>query len=182
MEGTEIGADTLSAAFLGVPGANASDEATSAAASTQGDTPMPDAADGEGDSSDEEEGDEDGGSEEGELAPSPEADHDPTFSPTVPPTAQPPLIKAEETTLETLEPLPHLILPEIAINRDPSSSPDLPLASAISNRSGSLTQPPSADSMPAMSEEQPPGEVHFDSSDLDLFGSLERHLENEDNP
>lgn len=143
---------------------------------------MPDAADGEADSSDEgDEGDEDGGSEEGELAQSPEVDHEPTHSPTAPPTAQPPFIKAEETTLETLESLPHLAPPEIAINREPSSSPDLPLASAISNRSGSLTQPPSAGSIPAMSEEQPSGEVHFDDGDIDLFGSLERHLENEGN-
>jgi hypothetical protein len=141
---------------------------------------MPDVADGEADSSDEvEDGDEDGGSEEGELAPS---DHEPTHSPTAPPTAQPPLIKTEEITLETLEPLPHLVPPEIAINREPSSSPDLPLASAISNRSGSLTQPPSAGSIPAISEEPPSVEVHFDDDDLDLFGSLERHLENEGNP
>jgi hypothetical protein len=144
---------------------------------------MPDAADGEADSSDEgEEEDDDGGSEEGELAPSPEADRQPTPSPTAPSTAELPLIKAEEISLEMLEPLPHLIPPEIAINRDASSSPDLPLASAISNRSGSLTQPPSADSIPAMSEEQPLDEVDFDGGDIDLFGSLERHLENEGNP
>jgi hypothetical protein len=144
---------------------------------------MPDAADGEADSSDEgEEGDEDGGSEEGELAQSPEADHETTHSPTAPSTDQLPLIKAEETTLEELEPLPHLVPPEIAINRDASSSPDLPLASAISNRSGSLTLPPSVGSIPAILEEQHPDEIHFDSGDIDLFGSLERHLENEGNP
>ena len=144
---------------------------------------MPDAVDGEVDSSEEgEEGDEDGGSEEGELAPSPEADREPTPSLTAAPTTQTPLIKAEEITFETLAPLPHLAPPEIAINREASSSPELPLASAISNRSGSLTQSLSVVSIPAVSEEQLSGDVHFDGSDVDLFGSLERHLDNEDKP
>lgn len=181
MERGEISAETpTSAAFLGVPGANASDEATSAAASTQGDTPMPDAQDGdEGSSEEGEEGDDDVGSEEGELAQSP--DHT-TSNAALHEAAEPAPVKTEEATLDPSHPPPHLIPPAIEINRDASSSPDLPLASRLTNQNSSLAQPPTTESIPAESAQFVPGDVHSEEGEVDVFGSLERHLENETEP
>lgn len=181
MERGEISAETpTSAAFLGVPGANASDEATSAAASTQGDTPMPDAQDGEEGSSEEgEEGDDDGGSEEGELAQSP--DHTTSNAALRDATELVP-IKTEETALDPSHPAPHLVPPAIEINRDASSSPDLPLASRLTNQTGAVAQAPTAEPIPAEPAQFAPSDVYSEEGEVDVFGSLERHLENETNP
>lgn len=177
--GEIIPATPTSAALLGIP-ANASDEATSAAASTQGDTPMPDAQDGdEGSSEEGEEGDEDAGSEEGELPQSPSERATAGGAPVD--TTQPAVIKAEDTATDISYPPPHLIPPAISINRDISSSPDQPLALGLTNRNGSFTQPPEG-SIPAESADLPPDDVHFEDGEGDVFGSLERHLENETKP
>jgi len=180
LERGDTGAETpTSGAFLGVPGANASDDATSAAASTQGDTPMPDAHDGdEGSSEEGEDGDDDVGSEEGELAQTP--DHTATSASMLDAT-QPAAIKTEEPPHEATHPASQLLPPAIAINREASSSPDLPLASAISNMSDALPQSPQLEPGDISGEHLMQDEAHFDDGDVDLFDSLERHIENATN-
>lgn len=176
MERGEIGADTpTSGVFLGVPGANASDDATSAAASTQGDTPMPDAHEGDEGSSEEGEDGEDDGSEEGELVQTPE--HTTTNAPMLDVT-EPAAVETEEIPLETSHPPSQLLPPAISINREASSSPDLPLASAITNMSEFLSQSPPIESGDIIGEQLAQGEAGLEDGDVDLFHSLEKHLEN----
>ncbi len=163
---------------------------TERATNGDGDTEMADDSllqDGDEEDDDNEEGEEaeegdDDDREEGELSPSPDPDAPGSLSgsPSKPP--PPPSI---EVTAAQISPIGELSLskphtaaqPGLAsvIPRDPSSSPELPLAASHNSL------PPSDQVLP----EGPQGigvgasqdsEVIFSDSEVDLFGSLERHL------
>lgn len=170
-------AGTNGTATLGVPTIKTETSSGLGAPSTEGDTPMPDAQEGEDDEEEGEEGEEgeeDDDREEGELSPSPEPEAD-TFP------SQPTKPSSPAISLPSLPPsLP--LKPPAPANRDPSSSPELPLAAATSHsRQGSLSQnPPAAPSISTPA--QPQGQdVTFSDGEVDLFGSLERHLESQSN-
>ncbi|TID17011.1 hypothetical protein E2P81_ATG09570 [Venturia nashicola] len=156
------------------PGTAAADAASeSAVPSTQGDTPMPDAQDGEDDDSgsDGEEGDEDG-REEGELSQTPEPDG------------------AEKQTLDTdahaselpaINSTPPPSKSDATVPRDLSSSPELPLATKTSpsvptSTTGAVESDAAMEAPPATSELTQPTEVLFPDGETDLFGSLEAAL------
>jgi hypothetical protein len=145
---------------LQAPGMATTDGITgTAVASTEGDTPMPDAQDGdeeEGSGSSGEEGEEgdegDQGREDGELSPTPEPEPTPSESL--------PLAAAVEKAESLPGPATPLQEPKAPIERDASSSPELPLSSKHTHsRHSSLTQPPTTD-LPteAVSAEEPPTE------------------------
>lgn len=160
--------------MLNVPGTAASDAASeSAVPSTQGDTPMPDAQDGDEDEtgSEGEEGDDDG-REEGELSPTPE------------PESIPPEAPALDTSVAQSEapPLPSTPpKPDASVPRDASSSPELPLASKLSpseppSSAGAPQTDTATEILPETSELTQPSDVRFPDGEVDLFGSLEAAL------
>ena len=124
-----------------------------------------------------EEGDDDD-REEGELSPSPDPDAPGSLSgsPSKPP--PPPSI---EVTAARISPVGEHTFPTEPkhippITRDPSSSPELPLAASHGN------PPPSDEVVPqipqaTVTEVRPESEATFSDGEVDLFGSLERHLE-----
>lgn len=163
---------------------------TNGATNGDGDTEMADDSllqEGDEDDDDNEEGEEgeegdDDDREEGELSPSPEPDALGSLSgsPLKPPL--PPSIEVTAAQLSPIEKLPHSSEPHPTqpahvppTARDPSSSPELPLAA-------SHGKPPPSDAAlsasPQATEEQvgQDGEVRFSDGEVDLFGSLERHL------
>lgn len=128
-----------------------------------------------------EEGDDDD-REEGELSPSPDPDAPGSLSgsPSKPP--PPPLI---EVTAAQTSPVAELTFPPQPppippISRDISSSPELPLAASHANlppfNEAPLDEIPSAEP-----EARQESEVKSSDGEVDLFGSLERHLEGRGN-
>lgn len=153
--------------MLSVTGTTASDAASeSAVPSTQGDTPMHDAQDGDEDEtgSEGEDGDEDG-REEGELSPTPEPEAGET------PAA------LGTTTLYSdkspVNPTPPPTKLHSSIPRDVSSSPELPLATKTNT-----SDPTSgADNLRAETSGLTQAiDVVFPDGEVDLFGSLEAAL------
>ncbi|RDI89783.1 hypothetical protein Vi05172_g637 [Venturia inaequalis] len=160
--------------MLNAPGTAAADTASeSAVPSTQGDTPMPDAQDGEEDDSgsDGDEGDEDT-REEGELSQTPEPDGTET---------QPLNTDAPASELPATNSTPPPSKSDAAIPRDVSSSPELPLAtkpspSVPTSTAGGLESDTAVEAPPATSELTQPTDVLFPDGETDLFGSLEAAL------
>lgn len=156
------------------PGTAAADAVPeSAVPSTQGDTPMPDAQEGEEDDSgsDGEEGDEDG-REEGELSQTPEPDGAET---------KPLDNDAPASELPAINSTPPPSKSDAAIPREVSSSPELPLATKTSpslptSTAGCLDSEAAMEAPPATSELTQPTEVLFPDGETDLFGSLEAAL------
>jgi hypothetical protein len=153
---------------------------------SDGDTPMADAPDGEdeeGDEGDEEEGSDDEDREDGELSPTP-ADPTPaaTSSPSkkaTEPSTDPAPVSTPPSAPDTIKSPPKEDTKAIA-SRDPSSSPDLPLAITHSRQNSMNQVPPLASpSVPVLAAAE---EVHFSDGEPDLFGNLERHLEKEAKP
>lgn len=162
------------AAGLGTPnilqatGTTASDAASeSAVPSTQGDTPMPDAQDGDEDESgsEGEEGDEDG-REDGELSPTPEpegAENQTTALDTpAPPVDVPPLSSTPPSSKA-----------KVVIARDASSSPELPLATKLSPKGPSEAATKNSTETSDLTQ---PTDITFPDGEVDLFGSLEAAL------
>lgn len=104
---------------------------------------------------------------------------------------------AESAVIDAPAPSTTLQPPERpAHERDPSSSPELPLATAVSHsRQNSMNQTPNLDtlpaepkeskeeaSMPAAQQDEPAPASAATEGELDLLGSLERHLDNEGKP
>lgn len=160
--------------ILNVPGTTAADTASeSAVQSTQGDTPMPDAQDGEEDDSgsEGEDGDEEG-REEAELSQTPEPDGRET---------QPLDTVAPSPELPAIRSTPPPSKPDTVIPRDVSSSPELPLAtkaspSVLTSTAGVLESEAATEVPPATSELTQPTDVLFPDGETDLFGSLEAAL------
>jgi hypothetical protein len=149
---------------LQAPRTATSDGAAGAAGlSTEGDTPMPDAQDGDeeegsGSSGDDgEEGDEgdegDEGREDGELSPTPEPEPTPSE-----PLPLPAAVEESKSLPAPTTPSKGHMTP---IDRDASSSPELPLSSKQTHsRQTSFTQPPAIDSsIEAPPAEAPPAEA-----------------------
>lgn len=156
--------------MLNVPGTTADAGSESAVPSTQGDTPMPDAQDGEEDESgsEGEDGDEDN-REEGELS---EPDGGET---------QPLDVSAPASELPAINSTPSPSKLDAAIPHDVSSSPELPLATKTStsvptSNAGGLQSDAATEALPATSELTQPTDVTFSDGDVDLFGSLEEAL------
>lgn len=175
-EGTAEGSASANSIALGVPtmktegGINGPSE---------GNTPMADAQEGEeeegeeGDEGEEVTDDED--REEGELSPSPPAATTPSK----------PVLEILKEPTPTQPPQPHVQSPskserKTRKSRDLSSSPELPLATAIAHsRQNSLNQLPSVVSPDTAQTDLPMEDVQFSDGEPDLLGSLERHLEKE---
>lgn len=120
--------------------------------------------------------------EEGELSPSPDPDAPGSLSgsPSKPP--PPPSI---EVTAARLSPLAELTFPlqpppVPLIPRDLSSSPELPLAASHANLAP-LDEAPREVTEGAGVEARQESEVKSSDGEVDLFGSLERHLEGRGN-
>ncbi|KAI9879901.1 MAG: hypothetical protein M1830_006568 [Pleopsidium flavum] len=167
-------------------------EATSTedAVNGEGDSEMVDDSllqDGDEEDEDNEEGDEgeegdDEDREEGELSPSPDPDAPGSHSgsPSKPP--QPPSLEVSAAQIPPIEDLSlaksHIAAePSLApeLPRDPSSSPELPLAarhSSLPPLDPVLPEGPQGVGMEASQD----NEVRFSDGEVDLFGSLERHL------
>ncbi|KAF1980928.1 hypothetical protein K402DRAFT_399026 [Aulographum hederae CBS 113979] len=105
----------------------------SQAVSVDGDTPMPDAGEDEEEEEGDEEGDDDDDHEDGEVSPSSELDA--TAIPAKPSETPAPA----PAPIDSEEPL-SIVPPEQPRMRDPSSSPDLPLATVSHSRQGSLNE------------------------------------------
>lgn len=146
-----------------------------------GDEDDDDNDDGEEGEEGEGEGDDDD-REEGELSPSPDPDAPGSLSgsPSKPP--PPPVI---EVTAAQMSPLAELTFPPQPapvppISRDLSSSPELPLAASHANLAP-LDEAPREDTESAGVEARQESEVKSSDGEVDLFGSLERHLEGRGN-
>ncbi len=146
-----------------------------------GDEDDDDNDDGEEGEEGEGEGDDDD-REEGELSPSPDPDAPGSLSgsPSKPP--PPPVI---EVTAARMSPLAELTFPPQPapvppISRDLSSSPELPLAASHANLAP-LDEAPREDTESAGVEARQESEVKSSDGEVDLFGSLERHLEGRGN-
>jgi len=171
---------------LGVPSAKA--EGDSNVMSTAEDTPMLDAA--EGDEEEEEceegeegeEGDDDEDREEGELSESEEPDKPAAV-------AQAPPAPTSAPDTHAALPLESLSVPAATTGRDPSSSPELPLATAVGHsRQGSLAGIPmvainspkqTTPSAVVVGEVGGQAEAQSEDGEIDLFSSLEKHLDKE---
>lgn len=180
-----LGSNQITSA--GTQAATTAGESTSGVPSTGSDTPMADAGNEEGSGEDGDESDEsedDNDREEGELSddapPSPA--RQPASAPTPPPVQQPapagvssPLTPIQFTKRPSDSVTPAIIV-DHHVDREPSSSPDLPLAAVSHSRQGSLTRPPGSGASPPKEKD---GDATFSDGEVDLFGSLERHLEKE---
>lgn len=136
------------------------------------------------DEGDEDDDDDDDDREEGELSDeddAPLAGNEPTAEPqTADSSASKPVTPAPPTPISALAP------PTQA--REPSSSPDLPLAKSAHSRQSSLITPPivpagtddpEADTDVIMTTAADDAPATFDDGDEDLLGNLEKHLEDE---
>jgi len=166
VEGVKTEATSTEGAANGGPDADMADDSV-----------MQDGDEEDDDNDEGEEGDDDD-REEGELSPSPDPDAPGSLlrSPTKPP--PPPLI---EVTAAQMSLIAELTFPPQSpliplISRDLSSSPELPLAASHANLP-SLDEAPREDTERAETEARQESEVKSSDGEVDLFGSLERHLE-----
>ncbi|KAF2488871.1 hypothetical protein BU16DRAFT_586660 [Lophium mytilinum] len=142
---------------------------------SDGDTPMADAQDGEdeeGEDGEDEDGSDDDDREEGELPQTPVQSSSPSKKAEL--STDPVRESTPPSAPDTIK-SPAKEEPKTRSSRDPSSSPDLPLAIAHS-RQNSMNQIPTLDS-PSAPVAPASGDVHFSDGEPDLFGSLERHLD-----
>ncbi|KAI9652807.1 MAG: hypothetical protein M1821_007805 [Bathelium mastoideum] len=163
-------------------GAQLQAAAAEGAVAADGEAEMADAQEGdeeddEGEEGEEgEEGDDDEDREEGELSPTPQ-------EATSGPAGPAPSDTQKSTEVAPVEPELTQVAPEEvqeSSRHDASSSPDLPLATTSHSRSGSKTDvKPLSEQITAAEEnvEDKGQDDRFAAGEMDLFGSLEKHLE-----